>query len=238
MTRLDLVAAFAAASLAMGSVATGQASKPSAPLASDAATGLKLIKGVTANYPEEAQKKGIEGKVTLRIVVNEKGRVSEATVLSGPAELRQAALDSVKQWEFEPPAKAPVVAIADVGYGSPRECPNAVSTGGEITHSMRLKSQRDTYVDVVVDDKSPWVMYPDEDRKSGAAGEMILALTIGPEGKVAKVRIVKSVSPSLDKLAMETVRRWTVKAQPGTDPKSSDEFALHIWFTPTCAPDY
>jgi TonB family protein len=236
------VAALAVALLATDISTVGQVWSSSAGLQAgedgQEAAGLKLIKSPIATYPDEALKKQIQGSVTLRIVVDEKGRVSDAKALSGPLELRQAAVDSVKRWEFEPPAKAPVVATAEVGYGFPRKCPNAVSTAGQVLYSMRLKNQRGTYVDVVDNEKNPMVMYPNEDRKSGAAGEMVLALTIGPEGKVAKVWVLKSVSPNLDKLVMETVRGWTVKAQPGTDPSPSDEFALHIWFTPTCDPSF
>jgi len=68
------------------------------------AAQLKLVKTPTAPYPEEALRKNIEGKVVLSIVVDAKGKVSDAKVLSGPPELGQAAIDSVKQWEFEPPA--------------------------------------------------------------------------------------------------------------------------------------
>jgi outer membrane biosynthesis protein TonB len=60
------------------------------------ATQIKLIKSPTAPYPEEALKKNIEGKVILSIVVDAKGRVSDAKALSGPPELFRAALESVK----------------------------------------------------------------------------------------------------------------------------------------------
>jgi TonB family protein len=44
---------------------------------------LKPIKTPVVPYPEEAFKNHIEGKVTLNIVIDEKGNVSKATVLSG-----------------------------------------------------------------------------------------------------------------------------------------------------------
>src|ERR1700732_484455 len=68
----------------------------------------KLIKSPLAPYPDEALKKKIEGKVRLSIVVDATGRVLNAKALSGPPELLQAAIDSAKLWEFEPPTHPPV----------------------------------------------------------------------------------------------------------------------------------
>ena len=85
--------------------------------------GLKLVHWSPAPYPDEALKKGIEGRVTVSFVVNANGRVTDAKALSGPPELFQAAMDSAKEWQFEPPANAPVTMTAEVAYGFPRGMP-------------------------------------------------------------------------------------------------------------------
>ena len=51
-------------------------------------------------YPAEARAKGIEGTVILDVVLAPDGTVQDAAVLSGPEELRNAALASVKGWHF------------------------------------------------------------------------------------------------------------------------------------------
>ena len=89
---------------------------------------LKLLKSPVAPFPEEALRKNIEGKVELTLTVNAQGRVSDAKIVSGPPELYQAALDSVKQWQFEPPAHAPAETKAFVAYGHPKPCPAQVAT--------------------------------------------------------------------------------------------------------------
>jgi TonB family protein len=99
---------------------------------SQQAPQLKAIKEPMVPYPEEAEKKRIEGKATLTIVVDAEGRVSDAKVLSGPPELIQAALDSVKMWRYEPPKSAPVTKTVWV---SPtvfltKPCPGPVSGHG------------------------------------------------------------------------------------------------------------
>jgi len=56
----------------------------------------------TPVYPEEAKKKRIEGKVTLKVVVNVDGSVSDVSVLEGPEIFRQAAIDAALHWQFRP----------------------------------------------------------------------------------------------------------------------------------------
>ena len=51
-------------------------------------------------YPEAARRAGIQGTVVLDATLDGSGNVSDAKVISGPTELRRAALDSVLQWHF------------------------------------------------------------------------------------------------------------------------------------------
>jgi TonB family protein len=80
-----------------------------------------------APYRLEAVRRGIEGKVKLSIVVDTNGKVAQAKALSGPEELFPAALASVKMWQYETPASAPITMTVEIGYGFPKECPGPVS---------------------------------------------------------------------------------------------------------------
>ncbi|MGA2144731.1 MAG: M56 family metallopeptidase [Bryobacteraceae bacterium] len=51
-------------------------------------------------YPADAQAKGIEGTVVVRVTVDSNGEVSDASVLSGPDELRRTVQQSVLSWHF------------------------------------------------------------------------------------------------------------------------------------------
>jgi TonB family protein len=51
-------------------------------------------------YPEAAFKNGIQGTVLVEAVLDKSGEVTDAHVLSGPPELRKAALQSVLEWQF------------------------------------------------------------------------------------------------------------------------------------------
>ncbi len=78
--------------------------------------GIKLIKRVDPVYPEEAQEKGVEGKVVVEITINEKGEVSYARVIEGPELLHKAALEAAKQWLFSNPTKRPAVARITLSF--------------------------------------------------------------------------------------------------------------------------
>ncbi|HEX3377592.1 MAG TPA: TonB family protein [Candidatus Acidoferrales bacterium] len=62
----------------------------------------KLISSARLTYPASAKQTGIQGTVTLLATVEANGIVSSAKALNGPLLLRQAALDSVKQWKYSP----------------------------------------------------------------------------------------------------------------------------------------
>lgn len=55
-------------------------------------------------YPELARSRGVEGKVVLRVIVNEKGLVDDIAIFnsSGSSMLDLSALETVKNWHFIP----------------------------------------------------------------------------------------------------------------------------------------
>ena len=53
-------------------------------------------------YPAEAIAAGVEGEVTVRALVGPRGNVIDASVVSGPPLLREAALDAVGRWRYRP----------------------------------------------------------------------------------------------------------------------------------------
>jgi len=63
----------------------------------------KPIKKVDPVYPEVARKAGVTGAVILEVTTDKKGNVEKVVVLKSQSSmLNQAAVDAVKQWEFEP----------------------------------------------------------------------------------------------------------------------------------------
>lgn len=61
-----------------------------------------LLKQPRPIYPEIAKLQHIQGVVVIEGVIGRDGRVHSTRVISGPDELRQAALDAVKDAEYRP----------------------------------------------------------------------------------------------------------------------------------------
>jgi len=60
------------------------------------------IKGEAPAYPSIARSAGVEGTVTIAAAVDANGNVTGTSVLRSVPLLNQAALDAVKEWQFEP----------------------------------------------------------------------------------------------------------------------------------------
>jgi TonB family protein len=61
-----------------------------------------LIHAVAPVYPEVARQAGIEGDVSLRILIGQDGTVTGANVLGGEPVLARAAVQAIEQWRYQP----------------------------------------------------------------------------------------------------------------------------------------
>jgi len=62
----------------------------------------RLIHAIAPEYPDVARLAGIEGDVTLRILVSEDGTIGDITPLSGPPILARAVIRAVEHWRYAP----------------------------------------------------------------------------------------------------------------------------------------
>jgi TonB family protein len=61
-----------------------------------------LIHMVQPVYPKEAKDAHISGTVVVKGVIEKDGSMQQVEYVSGPEELKQAAMDAVKQWQYKP----------------------------------------------------------------------------------------------------------------------------------------
>lgn len=81
---------------------SGTAKPPKAiTVRSDVMAG-QLLNKVAPKYPEKAKKAHVQGTVVLNALIGKDGTIKALHVASGPAMLRQSALDAVKQWTYKP----------------------------------------------------------------------------------------------------------------------------------------
>lgn len=66
-------------------------------------TQPRIVAGNLPQYTQEAREDGIQGKVTLEVLISSKGKVIGAEVIVGlhPA-LDEAAVAAVREWTFKP----------------------------------------------------------------------------------------------------------------------------------------
>jgi protein TonB len=64
-----------------------------------------ILRAINPTYPQHERDRGIEGSVTVELLVDQFGMVAQATALNlvGPVSFQDAALDAVRQFEFQPP---------------------------------------------------------------------------------------------------------------------------------------
>jgi TonB family protein len=162
----------------------------------------KLIKRIDPVYPEEARQKGTQGVVILEAKIDESGRVMDTLVLRSVPGLDEAAVEALKQWVYEPMAikgkavKALFTVTVNFRLGEKdieKFAEGAVKVKDEIKPPKLVK---------VVQPK-----YPEEAKKAGVEGVVILQARTDIEGKVKDVMVLRSV-PALDQAAIDAVRQW------------------------------
>lgn len=80
----------------------------------------RRVKEVKPVYPDVARQAGIEGIVSMRVLINKDGAVEKVDVLSGEQALLQAAITAVRQWRYQPYLlegnTVPVVTIVNLKF--------------------------------------------------------------------------------------------------------------------------
>jgi TonB family protein len=160
---------------------------------------LELKKGTYKSfakgfYPAEAKDKRIEGDVTVRYTLDAEGRVAEATVVSGPQELRAAALQFMRSLKIE--------------KGSPLSL--LQNGAGEFTISYRLGDQPlevapESQEKRAVYKRPP--VYPPTAKQAGIEGMVTLDVLVGKDGTVREIEVI-SGEPLLADAAKEAVSNW------------------------------
>lgn len=62
----------------------------------------KIVKQQPPKYPDEARKKGVQGTVTMDVVIGADGSVKSVKVTDGDKDLGKAAASAVKHWRYQP----------------------------------------------------------------------------------------------------------------------------------------
>jgi len=92
---------------------------------------MKVLHRTPVRYPQDALQKGVQGSVVVEASLDPKGVVTDAQVLSGPQELRKAALESVLQWHYNLDAGVPPKLQVAIDFVLPaRRAPKSIEAVG------------------------------------------------------------------------------------------------------------
>lgn len=79
---------------------------PATPLVDAPVLPAKLLKAANPVYPPDAMRSFITGDVKAEATVQPNGRLGDIKVLSGPKPLREAAVEALRQYQYEPATQA------------------------------------------------------------------------------------------------------------------------------------
>jgi len=166
----------------------------------------KIIHKVDPVYPEDAKKQGIEGTVILEATADIKGKVQAVKVLRGVDGLNQAAMDALKQWTYEPMMingkPMPVVFTVTVRF---RLKDGGLKTGAEGLAASDAKGAAEGKGPKILKKVDP--VYPEEARKKGLEGDVIIEATVDEAGKVKEAKVLKGVD-DLNQAALDAIKQW------------------------------
>lgn len=61
-----------------------------------------VLARVNPTYPLQARQAHITGTIVLKAVIGKDGAIEDLSVVSGPVELQNSAIDAVRQWVYKP----------------------------------------------------------------------------------------------------------------------------------------
>ena len=103
-----------------------------------------LLHSVPPRYPQAARDKRIEGAVVLEVHIDAEGHVSDTRVISGPEELRSAALEAILQWHYSPRAMTlPATTQVTMDFKLPKEEASPAAAGASLPQPLAVITRDD-----------------------------------------------------------------------------------------------
>ena len=183
-----------------------------------------LVKKVAPIYPPLARQAHIQGTVIPKILVNKSGDVYDVQLVSGHLMLSPAAIEAVKQWQYqpyllngeavevetsvqvvfrlagEPPEPNGVAGDAPGGVGFPQA---TTSPKGRVRISENVARSL-----CLCGDIHP--IYPPEAKAKHIEGVVVLKVDVTRDGNVNNLELI-SGHPLLAPAAIDAVKRWKYK---------------------------
>jgi TonB family protein len=178
-------------------------------------------------YPQEAQSKGIQGRVICAFDVNEDGSISDIDVLRGVDPLLDAeairVLGTMPKWtpgRDKGKVAAVRYTVPIIFKLSPPDPMSSKPSGNPVFDNTDPKNPVYRVVDVMPQFPggdgelltfiNRTVKYPEDAQKEKKEGRAIVAFTVEANGKITNPEVLQGVSPSLDAEAMRVLGQMPV----------------------------
>ena len=157
-------------------------------------------------YPEKSLQSGAQGRVTLQFTITETGKVADVKVLRGVnEELDNEAVRVVSQSPQWTPGKDANGEVVSVSYTFPVifKLPAA-----DAEHYQEV-DVKPTFNGGDANEFAKWVSsemkYPEECAKAGISGRVMVEFTIGTDGKVGNIKVLRGAHEKLDAEAVRVI---------------------------------
>ncbi len=186
--------------------AAASAPAASAPLLVD---GAPLVKAwVPPAYPPELEKAGVQGRVTVHLIVDETGKAHGLKIgKSTDARFDQAALDSVSRWVFEAAVenRQPVAMGVSVrlDFKLPRTKPLLLPPTESLPKPLPKSEAKSS--------SSPDPEYPPALLARHLGGEVTVDFMVETDGRATGLRVIETSDPALVRPGLEAVKKLTFK---------------------------
>ncbi len=185
---------------------------------------------VRPSYPPEAAAVGARASITLRVTLDHLGTVREARAMGAPIlgaiapgtptdqraftagllALIQSAKDAVGQWQYDPPADAPIAFDVVIGFTS--DAFGEVITQTPVRREVpspddppRIGSSLTPRPPIKLKHVNP--IYPADAKEKKITGVVILEARVEADGRILEARVLRSI-PELDQAALDAVKQW------------------------------
>lgn len=199
-------------------------------------------------YPSKALKEGIQGRVILRLTIEKSGEISNIEVARKlTPECDKEAIRIAKMMPMWTPAKKD-------GYLVRSICMLPISfisyNGNYEENKAMLTSTESNEKDIIMAETPSWrtaqfpggeeerslfmaqnLVYPTEAQEQGIEGRVVARITVGKDGSITKVAIVKGISPECDNeviRVIKTMPKWIPGEENGE--KVTEDILLPVDF--------
>lgn len=188
-------------------------------------TRLEPIKTPKPHYPDEARDRGLQGRVVIRLYVDEEGKVESTDIVSGDPVLAKAAADAFKKWRFRPFIRngKPVKISTELPFlftyagksedfrrkavkmpASPPDSPGSAKPANSPA-VQKIRVSAGVAEGQLLHKVDP--VYPPEAMRKGIQGNVLLQATIAKDGLMKDVKLI-SGPPELADAAVGAVQQW------------------------------